>query len=134
MMSTNDRIALSANGLSGLDAMKGFPIEQIRQGHQSNHGSWLLADAVSHLRPQTLWLAVACWGMHYSRTFTRDDIAQAFHINPRRAADVMTYILDVYFERGHPRARAVADVLSAAGFPDFGKQLTLLVIQSVLTD
>ncbi|ACH73582.1 hypothetical protein FORC89_p040 (plasmid) [Salmonella sp. FORC89] len=27
----------------------------------------------------------------------------------------------VWLERGHPRASAVADVLSAAGFPDFGK-------------
>ncbi|EBP9549234.1 hypothetical protein ATQ53_24390 [Salmonella enterica] len=32
----------------------------------------------------------------------------------------------VWLERGHPRASAVADVLSAAGFPDFGKQLQLL--------
>lgn len=32
----------------------------------------------------------------------------------------------VWLERGHPRASAVADVLSAAGFPDFGKQLQQL--------
>ncbi|EHV6765450.1 hypothetical protein K1I29_004579 [Salmonella enterica subsp. enterica serovar Johannesburg] len=39
----------------------------------------------------------------------------------------------VWLERGHPRASAVADVLSAAGFPDFGKQLTLLAKQSAKT-
>ena len=39
----------------------------------------------------------------------------------------------VWLERGHPRASAVADVLSAAGFPDFGKQLTLLAKQSAET-
>ncbi|EOV9738990.1 hypothetical protein ACN4R2_004794 [Salmonella enterica subsp. enterica serovar Braenderup] len=32
----------------------------------------------------------------------------------------------VWLERGHPRASAVADVLSAAGFPDSGKQLQQL--------
>ncbi|EEF6915509.1 hypothetical protein GPP46_004179 [Salmonella enterica] len=32
----------------------------------------------------------------------------------------------VWLEHGHPRASAVADVLSAAGFPDFGKQLRQL--------
>ncbi|BDO00200.1 MULTISPECIES: DUF6685 family protein [Enterobacteriaceae] len=32
----------------------------------------------------------------------------------------------VWLERCHPRASAVADVLSAAGFPDFGKQLQQL--------
>ncbi|EEJ6337880.1 hypothetical protein PF334_003590 [Salmonella enterica] len=31
-----------------------------------------------------------------------------------------------WLERAHPRASAVADVLSAAGFPDFGKQLQQL--------
>jgi hypothetical protein len=39
----------------------------------------------------------------------------------------------VWLERGHPRASAVADVLSAAGFPDFGKQLTLLATQTAET-
>lgn len=38
-----------------------------------------------------------------------------------------------WLERGHPRASAVADVLSAAGFPDFGKQLNLLSIQTAET-
>lgn len=36
----------------------------------------------------------------------------------------------VWLERGHPRARADADVLFTAGFPDFGKQLSLLAKQS----
>ncbi|EIN0470466.1 hypothetical protein LMH05_004843 [Escherichia coli] len=36
----------------------------------------------------------------------------------------------VWLERGHPRASAVADVLSAAGFADFGNQLNLLAIQT----
>lgn len=39
----------------------------------------------------------------------------------------------VWLERGHPRASAVADVLSAAGFPDFGKQLILLATQTAET-
>lgn len=32
----------------------------------------------------------------------------------------------VWLERGHPRSSDVADVLSAAGFPAFGKQLQQL--------
>lgn len=39
----------------------------------------------------------------------------------------------VWLERGYPRASAVADVLSTAGFPDFGKQLTLLATQTAET-
>lgn len=38
-----------------------------------------------------------------------------------------------WLERAHPRASAVADVLSAAGFPDFGKRLNLLAIQTAET-
>lgn len=32
----------------------------------------------------------------------------------------------VWLDRGYPKASTVADVLSAAGFADFGKQLALL--------
>ncbi|HEJ7033264.1 TPA: DUF6685 family protein [Serratia marcescens] len=39
----------------------------------------------------------------------------------------------VWLDRSHPRASAVADVLSAAGFPDFGKQLKLLATQTAET-
>ena len=39
----------------------------------------------------------------------------------------------VWLERGNPRASAVGDVLSSAGFPDFGKHLTLLATQTAET-
>lgn len=39
----------------------------------------------------------------------------------------------VWTECEPPRDSAVADVLSAAGFPDFGKELTLLVTQMAET-
>ncbi|APW04216.1 hypothetical protein AB295_22695 [Salmonella enterica] len=34
----------------------------------------------------------------------------------------------VWLERGHPRASAVADVLSAAGFPDLGGSVVISAI------
>lgn len=39
----------------------------------------------------------------------------------------------IWLDRGNPRANAVASVLTRAGFPDFGKQLTQLATQTVTT-
>ena len=61
---------------------------------QPNHGCWHLPECLSHLVSPSLWLAVACWGLQRGVPVTRDDIARAFRISPRRAADVMTYITD----------------------------------------
>ncbi|HFI5337032.1 TPA: CaiF/GrlA family transcriptional regulator [Serratia liquefaciens] len=63
---------------------------------QSNHDTWALPDCLTALcdaRPLLLWEAVAHWALREGRGVSRDDVAQAFHIAPRRAADVMRYIL-----------------------------------------
>ncbi|MGV3346923.1 CaiF/GrlA family transcriptional regulator [Enterobacteriaceae bacterium LUAb1] len=62
-------------------------------GKQGNHGGYHLPECLAHMGSPTLWLAVACWGQMCARPVSREDIAQAFRISPRRAADVMTYIL-----------------------------------------
>ena len=61
-------------------------------GRQSNHGSFSLPASISHLQSPAFYMAVAWWGLQRQQPFTRDDIAQAFHVTPRRAADVMTYL------------------------------------------
>lgn len=43
---------------------------------------------------KSLWLAVAHWAHIQARPVSRDDIAIAFYISQRRAADVMTYIVN----------------------------------------
>ncbi|KNC92913.1 CaiF/GrlA family transcriptional regulator, partial [Trabulsiella odontotermitis] len=41
-----------------------------------------------------LWLAVASWGWQLGSAIGRDDVARAFRISARRAADVMTYLMN----------------------------------------
>jgi len=43
---------------------------------------------------KSLWLAVAYWAKIQTRPVSRDDIACAFCISQRRAADLMTYIVN----------------------------------------
>ncbi|EOT1929378.1 CaiF/GrlA family transcriptional regulator [Serratia marcescens] len=40
-----------------------------------------------------LYLALAYWGLSQESAFSRDDVAMVFAICPRRAADVMTYLI-----------------------------------------
>lgn len=67
--------------------------EAVVAGRQSNHGCFHMPESLSWLdtRP-TLWMAVALWGLQKGVQVTRNDIATAFRISPRRAADVMTYL------------------------------------------
>lgn len=64
----------------------------IVKGRQSNHGSFYLPASISHLKAPSFYMAVAWWGLQKQVAFTRDDIASAFRVTPRRAADVMTYL------------------------------------------
>lgn len=42
---------------------------------------------------------MAIWSLRQARPVTRDDIAQAFRISPRRAADVVSYLLTTRSDR-----------------------------------
>ncbi|MEI9746123.1 CaiF/GrlA family transcriptional regulator [Enterobacter ludwigii] len=66
----------------------------IVSGRQSNHGSWTLPASLAGSGIDSLWLAVATWALRAGRPVTREDVAQAFRISARRAADVITYLLD----------------------------------------
>jgi hypothetical protein len=61
-------------------------------GRQSNHGDFYLPKCLAHLTEPSFYMAVAWWGVLKKTPFTREDIAQAFRVTPRRAADVMTYL------------------------------------------
>ncbi|WP_181012951.1 CaiF/GrlA family transcriptional regulator [Citrobacter amalonaticus] len=67
-------------------------IRQRVEGRQTNHAVYYLPACLSHLQNPPLWLAVARWGLLIGEMISRNDIAQAFHISLRRAADIMTYI------------------------------------------
>lgn len=61
-------------------------------GRQKNHGDFYLPEIISHLEEPTFYIAVAWWGKLTGRSFSREDVAQAFRVTDRRAADVMTYL------------------------------------------
>ncbi|WP_449543070.1 CaiF/GrlA family transcriptional regulator [Enterobacter ludwigii] len=68
-------------------------------GRQRNHGDFYLPDVICHLDAPSFYMAVAWWGLLSGRSFSRDDVARAFRVSARRAADVMTYLAT-----GVPRA------------------------------
>lgn len=62
-------------------------------GRQKNHGDFYLPEVISHLDEPSFYMAVAWWGLLRGKAFTRDDVAKAFRVTARRAADVMTYLV-----------------------------------------
>lgn len=62
-------------------------------GRQKNHGDFYLPEVISHLDEPSFYMAVAWWGLLRGKPFTRDDVAKAFRVTARRAADVMTYLV-----------------------------------------
>lgn len=63
-------------------------------GKQRNHGGYFLPPEVAWLgKHPPFWLAVAHWCIAADRAVNRDELAATFHVTPRQAADVMTYIL-----------------------------------------
>lgn len=82
------------------------------------------ASAIWHPVPVP---AVAWWGLFLGREFTRDDVSEAFSIEPRRASGILNYICnrhnddDICFDsRLHPvrggRAQLVVRI-RASGIP-----------------
>ncbi|ULH10495.1 CaiF/GrlA family transcriptional regulator [Serratia marcescens] len=69
------------------------PANIVVTGRQTNYGDWSLPAELAGTDITTLWLAVAVWSLRRGCPVERGEIAQAFRISPRRAADVMTYIL-----------------------------------------
>ena len=62
-------------------------------GSQGNHGDYYLPGAVVHLADKPLYIAVAQWSAMAGVPVNRGHIAQAFRITPRRAADIMEYLV-----------------------------------------
>lgn len=67
-------------------------LRTVIQGKQRNHGDFHLPEAIRHLGDMPLYRAVAWWGLHLGRAFTRDDVSLAFQIEPRRASGILNYI------------------------------------------
>lgn len=66
---------------------------KLQSGRQSNHGVWRLPPGMEGEEGSPLWQVVALWALRQGRAVTREEISQAFSVAPRRAADVMTYIM-----------------------------------------
>lgn len=80
----------SLTPVSGQAGMNG----RIVAGRQRNHDNWYLPPGLPSQAGCALWLAVACWGRQRGSAISRDDVARTFRISPRRAADVMTYLMN----------------------------------------
>ncbi len=66
--------------------------ETLIKGKQRNHGHYYMPVSIRHLGDMPLYRAVAWWGLLHGEVFTREDISQAFHIEPRRASGILNYI------------------------------------------
>lgn len=63
---------------------------------QKNHEGFYIPQCIRHLGSMPLYRAVALWGLCLGREFTRDDISDAFRIEPRRASGILNYICNRY--------------------------------------
>ncbi|HCR2979767.1 TPA: CaiF/GrlA family transcriptional regulator [Serratia marcescens] len=61
---------------------------------QSNHESYVLPACLDHLPPMPLYLAVAHFGLLTGKPLSREVICQAFHIETRRALEIMRYLVN----------------------------------------
>ncbi|WP_337061216.1 CaiF/GrlA family transcriptional regulator [Serratia marcescens] len=61
---------------------------------QSNHEEYTLPDCLVNYPPMPLYLAVAHFGLLTQQILSREVICQAFHIDTRRALEVMRYLVN----------------------------------------
>ncbi|MGN2498410.1 CaiF/GrlA family transcriptional regulator [Serratia bockelmannii] len=61
---------------------------------QSNHESYVLPVILDHLPPMPLYLAVAHFGLLTEKPLSREMICQAFHLDTRRALEIMRYLVN----------------------------------------
>ncbi|EDS2454080.1 CaiF/GrlA family transcriptional regulator [Salmonella enterica] len=98
-------------------------------GRQSNHEGFYMPPGIRHLGTLSLYRAVVWWGLFLGREFTRDDVSEAFSIEPRRASGILNYICnrhnddDICFDsRLHPvrggRAQLVVRIRAVESRPD----------------
>jgi hypothetical protein len=59
---------------------------------QSNHDSYYIPEEVMNLKGEPLYVLIARWGLLRKAPFFRDDVAKAFGLTERRAADLMRYL------------------------------------------
>lgn len=93
-------------------------------GRQRNHGDFYLPGIISHLEEPSFYIAVAWWGKLTGRPFSREDVAQAFRVTARRAADVMTYLATGV-------SRSVVDLEKKVVRMGSGRAVLLMTILSV---
>jgi len=63
-----------------------------KKGRQSNHEEYLVPVSVLPWAKEPLYMLISRWSMHQERWVNRNDIAEAFHIPPRRASYQLAYI------------------------------------------
>ncbi|CAI1188642.1 CaiF/GrlA family transcriptional regulator [Serratia marcescens] len=61
---------------------------------QSNHERYALPMILGHLPPMPLYLSVAHFGLLTGKPVSREEICQAFHLDTRRALEIMRYLVN----------------------------------------
>lgn len=90
---------------------------------QSNYYRYRVPDNVNATDKMPLYQVVALWGWQRQLPFSRDDVALAFGIDQRRAADVMSYI-----------RRVRADVLKSRQYYERQESGGRLLFMQILTE
>ncbi|WP_075182464.1 CaiF/GrlA family transcriptional regulator [Pantoea sp. 1.19] len=73
------------------DKLAGHP--ERRKAHQSNHGDSVVPYDVRQWADQPLYMLVAIWCSLQKRWISRQEIANEFNIDKRRASFLISYIL-----------------------------------------
>ncbi|HFT7665018.1 TPA: CaiF/GrlA family transcriptional regulator [Serratia marcescens] len=73
-----------------------FPVSEKKRiaPRQSNHEEYTLPDCLVNYPAMPLYLAVAHFGLLTQQILSREVICQAFHIDTRRALEVMRYLVN----------------------------------------
>jgi len=69
--------------------IKDHPV-RVRQG---NDDPWMLPECISWLESPPLWYAVSWYCLLQKRDICREEISEVFRISPRRAGDILGYII-----------------------------------------
>ncbi|HEC7759011.1 TPA: CaiF/GrlA family transcriptional regulator [Salmonella enterica subsp. enterica serovar Muenchen] len=59
---------------------------------RNSNSSYTLPESIKHLKSLPLYMAVAWWGYLRGKIFNRDDVSEAFQIDPHRASGIINYL------------------------------------------
>lgn len=66
--------------------------QQMPTAAKSGAQDYIIPDEIKELGDMPLFRAVAWWGFLNQKEFSRNDVSEAFRIDPRRASGIINYI------------------------------------------